>query len=236
MQIIPAVDVLEGTVVRLLRGDYDRVTAYSDDPVVAARAWVEQGAELVHVVDLAGARSGTPDQELWGVLRRSGLPFQVGGGIRTMELASAALEAGASRVVLGSAAVWEPKLLAGLVGRHGPDRVVAALDVRGGMAQGAGWTDLGRRLEEVLGDTVAAGCAWVLATGIARDGTMEGPDLELVRLVRDLEPGVSVIGSGGVGSLADLPALREAGAAAVVVGRALYEGVFSFAEAIAAVD
>lgn len=234
MQIIPAIDVLDGRVVRLLRGDYGQVTEYSADPAGVALAWASQGAELVHVVDLAGARSGAPDRRIWEAIAATAVPFQVGGGLRTVADASAALESGAVRVVLGSAAVWEPGVLADLVARYGPERIVAAVDVRSGRAKGSGWTDGGKDLETVLAGAVGAGCRWVLATGIARDGTLEGPDLGLVAEIRKAAPIVSVIGSGGVGELADLVALARTGAAAVVVGRALYDGRFSLAEARAA--
>jgi len=233
VQVIPAVDVYRGEVVRLLRGDYDQVTVYGDDPVAMARSWVERGADLVHVVDLEGARSGTPDHTLWERLGEAGVPFQVGGGIRTADLARQAVDAGAERVVLGSAAVWEPEVLEDLVGTLGAGRVVAALDVRGDRATGAGWTDRGRSLDEVVAGVVGAGCRWVLATGISRDGTLEGPDVGLVERLLEAAPDLRVIGSGGVGTLEDLRALAAAGAAAVVVGRALYDEEFTLSEALA---
>ncbi len=232
MQIIPAVDVYEGQVVRLLRGAYDAVTVYHDDPVGQARRWIDQGADLVHVVDLAGARSGTPDTALWEAFGAAGIPFQVGGGVRSVDLAVAAMQAGAARVVMGSAAVWHPAILGEVVERLGAERVVAAVDVRDGRATGAGWTDQGRPLDAVLGDVVAAGVRWTLATGISRDGTMAGPDLDLVREIQRVAPGLAVMGSGGVGSLTDLQALAAAGAEAVIVGRALYDGRFTFTEAL----
>ena len=127
LQIIPAVDVLDGKVVRLMHGDYDRVTVYGEDPVAQALEWMRQGAELVHVVDLEGARSGAPDESLWRRLAEAGVAFQVGGGIRTAEIADRALDAGARRVVLGTAAVWDPDILGRILD---PARVVAAVDVR----------------------------------------------------------------------------------------------------------
>lgn len=225
LEVIPAVDVLEGKVVRLLRGDYDEVTVYGDDPVAAARAWVDRGAGRVHVVDLEGARTGATDLRLWSALGRAGIPFQAGGGIRHPETARAVLEAGAERVVMGTAAVWEPESLAGL-GRA----VVAAVDVRGERATGAGWRDGGRHLSEVIDGLAEVGVERVLVTGIARDGTLEGADVELTRRVV-ADGRFAVIASGGVGSLSDLDALEEAGCEAVVVGRALYEGRFTLEEA-----
>lgn len=233
MQIIPAVDVLDGAVVRLMRGDFDEVTRYSTDPVAAGRRWVDGGASLVHLVDLAGAKSGEPDRRLWDAFATADIPFEVGGGIRTVGQADAALQAGAARVVMGSAAVWQPHVLAELVGRHGPDKVVAALDVRGGNATGSGWLDDGVAIERVLSALDAAGVRLAMVTAISRDGTMAGPDLELIGLVRAAAPSLSVIGSGGVGSIDDLVALQAAGAVGVIVGRALYDGAFTLAEAAA---
>ncbi len=140
------------------------------------------------------------------------------------------MEAGARRVVVGTAAVWEPTVLSRMIGELGPHRVVAAVDVRHGRARGAGWLDEGRGLDLVVDGLAAAGVGWVLVTSIERDGALTGPDVDLVRQVLDAVP-VRVIGSGGVASLHDLRALREAGASAVVVGRALYESRFTLEQA-----
>lgn len=229
MEIIPAVDVLDGKVVRLLRGDYARVTEYGSDPVEAARAWMSQGAELVHVVDLDGARTGEPDLSLWRRLGEAGIAFQAGGGIRTPDLAREVLEAGAERVVMGTAAVWDPASLSGLGAG-----VVAAVDVQGGRATGTGWLDEGRDLPEVLDGLAGAGVVRVMVTGIGRDGTLEGVDLDLTRAV--VEDGrFAVVASGGVGTLSDLDPLAALGCEAVVVGRALYDHRFSLSEARARV-
>lgn len=230
VQIIPAVDVLNGRVVRLMHGDYDRVTVYADDPVAQARSWADQGAALVHVVDLAGAKSGEPDVALWASLAAAGVTFQVGGGIRTADLARRALDAGAARVVMGTAAVWEPEILAG-VGDLG--NVVAAVDVKGGRATGAGWLDEGRAVPDVLDGLAAVGCERMLVTGIGRDGTMEGPETDLLRTVLG-DGRFAVIASGGVGTLEDLQTVAALGCEGVIVGRALYERRFTVADAIAA--
>lgn len=230
VQIIPAVDVLEGRVVRLMHGDYDRVTVYADDPVARAGAWVADGAPLVHVVDLAGARSGEPDAALWRSLAAAGVPFQVGGGIRTAEVARTALEAGAQRVVMGTAAVWDPAILADV---GDADRVVAAVDVKGGRATGAGWLDEGRPIDRVLAGLAGVGVRRMLVTGISRDGTMEGPETELLGSVV-ADGRFAVIASGGVGSLDDIGAVARLGCEGVIVGRALYESRFSLPDAIRA--
>lgn len=228
LDVIPAVDVLGGRVVRLLGGSYDQVTIYGHDPVAMAESWIEQGATLVHLVDLEGARSGVPDVALWRRFAAAGLPFQVGGGIRNARVAGEALAAGAARVVMGTAAVTRPEALEEVapIGR-----VVAALDVRDGQARGEGWLGAGRDLADVLIDLAAAGIERVMVTAIARDGTMRGPDLDLIGQVRATAPQLAVIASGGVGALDDLPLLAGAGCEAVVVGRALYEKRFTLPQA-----
>ncbi len=231
MEIIPAVDVLAGSVVRLMHGDYGAVTRYGDDPVARVSAFLAEGASLVHVVDLEGARSGKPDERLLTALAATGGRFQIGGGIRTAEAANRVLFKGAARVVMGSAAVWEPEVLAG-VGEI--QRVVAAIDVRKGRATGGGWLDDGRALDGVLDGVAGVGVQRVLVTGIDTDGTMDGPDLALMRRVV-ADGRFAVIASGGVGSLDDLRRVAEVGCEAVIVGRALYEGRFTLAEALEAV-
>lgn len=230
LEIIPAVDILEGAVVRLTHGDFDRVTSYDTDPVARAARWIAEGADLVHVVDLDGARTGRPDRRLWQAFASAGIRFQVGGGIRTAEVADAALAAGAERVVLGTATVWDPDVLSAI----DPERVVAAVDVRDGRATGAGWLDDGRVLADVLDDLAARGVIRVLVTGIGRDGTMEGPEMGLLTTVL-ADARFRVIASGGVGTLHDLRVVAAAGCEGVIVGRALYEGRFTLPEALAAV-
>jgi phosphoribosylformimino-5-aminoimidazole carboxamide ribotide isomerase len=233
-EVIPAVDVLDGRVVRLQRGDYEQVTVYGEDPVAQALQFGAEGASRVHVVDLAGARDGSHAVDLWMSLGAAGVEFQVGGGIRTAATAEVAVGAGAGRVVIGTAAVWEPRALAGIVQAVGPERVVIAIDVREGRATGAGWRDDGRDLDAVLDQVQAAGAIRALVTGIARDGTMAGPDVELLRQTIALAPDLRIIASGGVGTLADLAELVTLDVEGAIVGRAVYEGVFSVPEAIAA--
>lgn len=231
MYVIPAVDVLDGRVVRLRQGRYDDVTIYADDPAEMVTSWADQGAPIVHVVDLAGARDGTGDQEMWAALGATGVPFQIGGGIRSLQTAETAIAAGAARVVLGTAAVWDPDLVGQIVSSVGSGQVVAAIDVRAGKATGAGWLDEGRDLSEVLSDLEAAGVSRALATGIATDGTLAGPDTGLLAEVTRRAPRLALIASGGVGALNDIAALAKLNVEAVIVGRALYDRKFSFAEA-----
>jgi phosphoribosylformimino-5-aminoimidazole carboxamide ribotide isomerase len=225
-EVIPAIDVLGRMVVRLARGEYTQATEYAQDPAEVARRWADEGARRLHVVDLEGARSGQVDLDLWTAVAITGVSVQAGGGIRTAAVARAVLAAGAERVVMGTAAVWDPQALAGL-----GDRVVAAVDVRAGRATGAGWLDGGRDLGEVLDGLAAAGVARLLVTGISRDGMLAGPDFALTeRVVGD--PRFRVIASGGVSNLADLERLAALGCEGAVVGRALYEGRFTMGAAL----
>ncbi len=236
MQFIPAIDVLGGRVVRLMRGSFEDVTVYAEDPTMVGRSYVDRGAGLIHVVDLGSARDGTDHErtKLCRSLAAAGISFQVGGGVRTPKAAADAVSAGALRVVVGSAAVLDDGSLADIVAEVGRERVVAAVDVRDGRARGSGWEDDGAALEEVLDRVSTEGVPWVLVTGITRDGTMDGPDLELLDTVRRGWPDLRIIASGGVGDLNDLRVLARVGFDAVVVGRALFEGRFSVEEGIAA--
>ncbi len=234
-EIIPAVDVLDGRVVRLQKGDYDRVTVYAEDPAAQAASFMADGASRVHVVDLAGARDGTHAVDLWRSLAAEGVEFQVGGGIRTAAIAAAAVAAGAGRVVVGTAAVWHPEVLAEIASAVSPARVVVAIDVRDGKATGAGWRDEGKDLDAVLGQVQAAGVGRVLVTGIARDGMMTGPDVELLARTATIAPDLRVIASGGVGTLDHVADVARRGVEGVIIGRAIYEGAFTVPEAIAAV-
>lgn len=227
MELIPAVDVLEGRVVRLYQGMYDRSTVYADDPVSVAAGWISRGASMVHVVDLGGARRGVPDLDLWKSLGAAGIRFQAGGGIRDSDSARAVLELGADRVMMGTSAVEDPSRLSGL-----GEIVVAAIDVRHGRATTDGWESAGRPLAAVLDDLGRVGVGRLLVTGIGVDGTLEGPDLDLTKRVVERQE-FRVIGSGGVGTLADITRLASIGCEAAVVGRALYEGRFTLEAALA---
>jgi phosphoribosylformimino-5-aminoimidazole carboxamide ribotide isomerase len=235
MELIPAIDLLGGRVVRLARGAYDAVTAYDDDPVRVARRWQAEGATRLHIVDLDGARQGRPVQaEVVGdVIAAVDVPCQVAGGLRTETAAAKVLERGADRVVLGSALIADPALAARLVERHGAERVVAAIDVRDGRALGDGWVDTARGQEAgaLARALAAAGVRWFAVTAIARDGLMRGPDLDLLAALREVLPGAAIIASGGVGRAADVRALAGQGYAAAILGRALYEGALTLAEA-----
>lgn len=231
-ELIPAIDVLDGKVVRLERGRYDAVTVYGNDPVAFALEFVAAGAPIVHVVDLEGARSGTADRELRRRLGAAAVPFQTGGGLRSTADVAAAIGDGATRAVVGTAAVWDEALVEEMVAAVGPGRLVAAVDVAAGRARGAGWLDEGRPVADVVAGLLANGVERALVTAISRDGMLSGPDLELLETVAG--SGLAVIASGGVGSLGDIAAVRAAGLAGAIVGRAIYEGRFTIAEALVA--
>ena len=237
MELIPAIDLLGGRVVRLSKGAYDAVTEYGDDPVAVARTFEADGAERIHIVDLDAAREGRAMQAdvITRIVAAVDVPCQVAGGIRDADAVAAGLHAGADRVVLGSALISRPLLARTLCERYGPDRVVAALDVREGQALGDGWVEGARGAEVIsLARALAeAGVRWFAVTAIARDGQMGGPDYELLEAVREAVPGGAIIASGGVSSLADVRELAERGFPAAISGRALYEGAFTLPQALA---
>jgi phosphoribosylformimino-5-aminoimidazole carboxamide ribotide isomerase len=236
--LYPAIDIRGGQAVRLLQGDYERETAYDADPVDAATRWAANEAKFLHVVDLDGAKAGTP-QNLESVRRIAAAvdcPIQVGGGLRDAESVAAVLDAGAERIVVGTAALRDPGFLDETLSRHG-ERVVVSVDARGGKISLSGWTETSEKdVAEAVAELSERGVARFLCTAIEVDGTMEGPALvELGRIAGATQ--AQVIASGGVGSLSDLEALaREAApnVEGVIVGRALYERRFTVAEGNAA--
>ena len=234
MEIFPAIDVLGGEVVRLLRGDYGAATRYGSSVEDQLAAWMEAGARWVHVIDLDGARSGTPDPALWRKVTGQEVSVQLGGGIRGVEDVEAALECGITRAIMGTSAVWSPAILEEAISRSSPDHVVAAIDVRDGRAGGAGWLDEGREFEQVVEGALEAGVAGFLVTSIHRDGTLSGPDLELLDRVRRLAPDAEVMAAGGIARMDDLRSLVDVGIDGAVIGRALYEGTIDLREALAA--
>ena len=221
---------------RLVKGDYDAVTEYSDDPVAVAARFVAEGAEMVHVVDLEAARGGGRSQEIVEALGEAGVPFQVGGGIRTPASATAALSAGATRVVVGSAILGTLPDAKRIIEAVGVETVVAAIDVRAGRARGSAWLDEGLRVSDAVERLGVLGVERALVTGIESDGTMTGPALELFSEVRELEPHLELIASGGVGTLADIRSLAASAVnfEGVIVGRALYENRFTLPAALEA--
>lgn len=239
--VLPAIDLLGGHVVRLVRGEFGTETPYASDPVGVAARFAEEGARWIHVVDLDGAREGEP----WNHAAIARLVDDVGGrvrcevagGLRSEEAVEAVFTLGAHRIVVGTAALLRPELVAGLVRRFGSDRIAVALDVRGGLAVGQGWVSRsgdGVPVEEAMARLEQAGVQTFEVTAIERDGTMEGPDLALLERLT-ARTGAHVIASAGVASVEDLQAVRAIGCAGAIIGRALYEGRLSVAAALAAV-
>lgn len=226
--VIPAVDVLEGRAVRLRGGRRDAVTFEGGDPLSLARRFAIEGATRLHVVDLDGAFSGTPSHGLVGLLTEAGLPVQVGGGYRSAAAVAGALQAGAERVIVGTAATSDAFLEEALAAAG--DRLVVAVDVTDGRLAVSGWTETSD-LEpvELARRCRAAGVARLLVTSTTRDGSLDGPDIALLASI--VEVGLPVIAAGGVSSLDDLVALRDVGCEAAVAGSALLAGRFTLPEA-----
>jgi phosphoribosylformimino-5-aminoimidazole carboxamide ribotide isomerase len=237
--LLPAIDLQDGRAVRLVRGDFDRSTVFSEDPVAQARAFAAEGATALHVVDLDGAREGRPVHAPLVATIAAAFPGTVhlGGGLRSRAAIETAVATGAHRAVVGTAVVDDADLLRWAIDRLG-DRLVVAVDARDGKVATHGWTQVSDR--DALGvaaDLVRTGVRHLLYTDIGRDGTMEGPNLVSLRRLAEAAPPLRLIASGGVSSLDDLRALRGLrlrNLAGVVVGRALYEGRFGVREAMEA--
>jgi phosphoribosylformimino-5-aminoimidazole carboxamide ribotide isomerase len=220
--VIPAIDLRGGRTVRLRRGDPSEETAYANDPVEVAQRFQEQGARRLHVIDLDAALGEGDNREAIGAICRAVVvPVQVGGGIRSLEAAAAVFEAGAARAILGTAAAADASFVARAVEEFA-ERVVVAVDVRGGHLMIDGWREEGPALEAAIAGLNEAGTPRYLVTAIARDGTLEGPDLTLYRQVLKLTDR-PVIAAGGVRNAEDVWALRDVGCEAAVTGKALYE-------------
>lgn len=240
MIVYPAIDILEGKAVRLARGDFEARTVYDADPLDAARRWVKAGARVLHVVDLDGARTGAP-ANLEHVERIAGeveVPIQLGGGLRSVAAVRDAMGAGVARIVLGTAAYTDIDFLDDVVAEYG-DRVVVSVDARGGRLASSGWVEQTEiPAEEVFERLGRRGVRSFVYSNIDRDGMLSGPDLDEVRRVADAVRG-RFLYSGGVSSVEDLQALarlRQVNLAGVIVGKALYEGRLTVAEAQAALD
>ncbi len=238
MQLIPAVDLHGGKCVRLLKGQREKETVYSDDPAEMARKWEREGAHRLHVVDLDGAFDGAPANT--AVIRemasRLTIPLQLGGGMRSREMVEHAFKLGIQRVILGTVAVEQPLLVRELVQAYA-DRIIVGIDARDGMVAIKGWVQgAGLDAVEFARTMQDYGVQEIIYTDIARDGTLHGPNLDaLENLARELD--ISIIASGGISSLEDLRQVKDLeplGVRGVIVGQALYAGKFTLQEALAA--
>ena len=238
--IIPALDLIDGTVVRLHQGDYAQQRDYGNDPLTRLQGYAAEGAEVLHLVDLTGAKDPAQRQIplIKTLVAGVNVPVQVGGGIRTEEDVAALLAAGVARVVVGSTAVKSPEVVKGWFMRFGAEALVLALDVRidaEGVKQVAvsGWQEnSGVSLEELIETYQPVGLKHVLCTDISRDGTLAGSNVSLYQEVCARYPQIAFQSSGGIGGLQDVAALRGTGVRGVIVGRALLEGKFNVTEAI----
>lgn len=228
-ELLAAIDLYGGNVVRLEQGDFERETAYGADPIKVARWLVDQGAQWLHVVDLDGARTGRPVQSstIARIAAAVGhdVRVEVAGGLRTMDAVEAAILAGAVRVVLGTGAVREPAFARQVIERFGHERLAVALDIRDGRPVVDGWTDAagGSSAVDALRVLGSMGVTTFEVTAVERDGLLQGPDLDLLRQLVQVDRG-RVVASGGIRTLDDLRAVRDLGCVGAIVGRALYEG------------
>lgn len=240
MILYPAIDIYEGKAVRLVQGDFDAKTVYQDDPLEAARRWVEEGARFLHVVDLDGAKTGEPKNldHLRRITTELGVPVQTGGGLRSLPAVRDALRAGAERVILGTAAFTDVDFLDDVLSSYG-DRVVVSVDTRGGHISTAGWTETTQMpADAVIERLQDRGVRSFVYTNVDRDGMQGGADLDEVRRIASVVRG-RFLYSGGIGSLADLRALaelRQVNLGGVIAGKALYERKFTIAEGQAALE
>lgn len=236
--LLPALDIRGSRVVRLRQGDFERETVFSMSPFETARRLVGEGARWIHAVDLDGARGDQPQTRLLADLMSAtpDVAWQVGGGLRTEQSVAEMFSAGATRVVAGTALLADPEFARAIVARHGSDRIVAAIDVRDGQAVGDGWRTgaAGAPFKRALSTLRAEGIGVFAITAIDRDGLLGGPDLTLLREAVEIARDRHVIASGGIRSIEDIRAVREIGCAGAIVGRALYEGGLSLADALKA--
>ncbi len=236
MELFPAIDVRAGRVVRLSQGEASRETSYHDDPVAQAERFIAAGATWIHVVDLDRAFGTGDNLAVISAVAASAdgrVRIQVGGGLRSLEALDAVLRLGVSRAVLGTAAVTDPALVPKAVAAAGGERIAIGLDTKAGMVAIRGWVETTELfVDDVCRRVLGEGAKTIIYTDVSRDGMLTGPDLEGAKRLQSL--GASVIASGGVASLQDLRAVRDAGLAGAIVGRALYEGKFTLEAALAA--
>lgn len=240
MILYPAIDIYEGRAVRLVQGDFAQNTVYEDSPLEAARAWVQAGARFLHIVDLDGAKGGTPKNlhHIEEIASELQVPVQCGGGLRTLSAVRDALRAGAERVILGTAAFTDVDFLDDVLGSY-RERIIVSVDTRGGMISTSGWQETTQMpAESVIERLQNRGVRSFVYTNVDKDGLQAGPDLDEVARIAAAVRG-RFIYSGGIGSLEHLRALadlRQVNMGGVIVGKALYEGNFTIAEGQAALD
>ena len=235
LTLYPAIDLLGGRCVRLMQGDYEQSTVYDEDPVAVACRWRDLGAEWLHVIDLDGAMTGELRHldVLRAIVEVTSLPVQIGGGLRTEDTVAAVFDAGAARVILGTAAARNPEMLAGCLARWG-ERVAVSVDARGGQVTVAGWLEVLSESALVFAERMArVGVQTLIITNVERDGTLAGSDTQGLGRLRAALPDTRLIAAGGLATVDDVRWLAGAGLDGAVLGRALYEGSLDLAEALA---
>jgi phosphoribosylformimino-5-aminoimidazole carboxamide ribotide isomerase len=238
--LYPAIDILDGQAVRLRQGDFADKTVYRDSPLEAARSWVQEGARFLHIVDLDGARTGSPQnlQHVESITAELSVPVQLGGGLRSLPSVRDALRAGVERVILGTAAYTDIDFLDDVLGAY-RERVIVSVDTRGGHVSTSGWQQTTQMpADSVIERLQQRGVRSFVYTNVDRDGMLEGPDVDEVRRIAGVVRG-RFLYSGGIGSLDDLErlaALRQVNLGGVIVGKALYEGRFTILEAQRALE
>ena len=233
MKIFPAIDLREGDVVRLLKGDYNQMTVYGENPLEVAEEFEEAGAEFLHVVDLDGAIDGsTPNfAAVRDIIEGTGLKVEIGGGIRSEDIIVDYAQIGALRVIIGTMAIKDPEFTARMIKKHGRN-VAVGVDISNGYVAIKGWTEVtDKTVDEMFQELIDYGVRTVICTDISKDGAMEGTNIELYRrLVEDYGDYVDIIASGGISTMDDLEKLKEIGVDGVIIGRAFYNGALDVAE------
>ena len=235
MNIIPAIDLIDGKAVRLQKGDYNKVTVYSEYPEKVAKYFYECGARYLHVVDLDGAKSGKADnfEVVKNIVNASGLSVEVGGGIRNMDMVDTYVKAGVDRIILGTAAITDPEFLRAAVEKY-RDKITVGVDIKDGMVAIKGWTEVSAvSCEDFCRQLEALGVSSVICTDISKDGMMSGTNLELYRNLNS-NFSINFIASGGVSTLEDIKALKTMNLFGAIVGKAVYTGAIDLKEAIEA--
>ena len=235
MYIIPAIDLIGGKAVRLQKGDYEKVTVYSEFPEKVAKYFYDCGAKYLHVVDLDGAKSGNADnfETIKKIIDASGLSVEVGGGIRSMDVVKRYADIGVDRIILGTAALNDREFLKSAVDAYG-DRITVGVDIKDGMVAIKGWTEVsGVSCEEFCKDLASIGVSTIICTDISKDGMMSGTNLELYKNLNREFP-INIVASGGVSTIEDITALRDMEMFGAILGKALYTGAIKLEDAIAA--
>ena len=233
MNIIPAIDLIGGQAVRLVKGDYDKVTVYSDDPAAVAESFERAGAKYLHVVDLDGAKDGTTAnfETIKKIIERTDLSVEVGGGIRTLERVRQYIDIGVDRVIIGTAAVTDPDFLCEAVKLYG-EKIVVGVDIKDGFVAIKGWLEISElSCKEFCKKLETLGVKTIICTDISKDGMMSGTNRELYRELYD-EFELNIIASGGVSSMEDIAVLSNMGLFGAIVGKAIYTGAIELSEAI----